>query len=188
MPTKKELLDELKELGVDASPRATNKELTKLLKEAKSDNQPEKLEMDEQSDEPEAKEDEQPERLKSPEDTATEVDGSVADDLQQYQYRKNTRPGSPQSNPVPGSRAYKMKQGLLRQPRVRIFAPRPAGEDPSIKLSVNLNGYRLDLPKQTYLELPQQIADVIMDSLQQTEEAVARNQIVGDKKKEDALL
>ena len=115
-------------------------------------------------------------------------DAPEEDYLRKYQYRKQTPFGSVASDPQPGSKAAIMKEKLLQQDRVRIIIPRSANEDPKIKLSVNLNGYRLDLPKQVYLELPQQIAEVIMDSQHQTEEALQLHRISGDKKKEDALL
>ena len=80
--------------------------------------------------------------------------------------------GDPRSNPAPGTKADKMKKQLLKQDRVRIIIPKADGEDPKIRLSVNLNGYRLDLPKNTYLDLPDQIADVIIDSQKQQTEAL----------------
>jgi len=109
------------------------------------------------------------------------------DYLRKYQVRKQTRPGSPESDPPKGSKAEAMKKFLLSQPRVRFFIPRPQGEDVSIRQSVCLNGYRLDFPKQSYVDLPQSVADVLMESLQQTEEALQRNRIDGNKEKEAAL-
>lgn len=99
------------------------------------------------------------------------------DYLRQYQYKKQADFGSKASDPAPGSKADKMKQFLLSQDKIRIIIPRLNKEDPSIKHSVTLNGYRLDLPKQQYLELPLQVAMVIMDSLEQTESAIMRGQI-----------
>jgi hypothetical protein len=129
---------------------------------------------------------EEPERLESKEEElpADEEDG---DYLRKYQYRKQCKPGSKASDPQPGGKAAIMKKQLLAQPKVTLFVPRHEGEDPSIKLSVNINGYRLDLPKQTYLEVPQQVAEIIKESLGQTEAAIARNQIAGNKEKEKAL-
>lgn len=110
------------------------------------------------------------------------------DYLRQYQYRKQTKAGSVQSDPPAGSKAAKMKAFLLSQPKVRFFIPRLSGEDVSIKQSVCLNGYRLDFLKQAYIDIPEAVANVLMESLKQTEEAVQRNRIDGDKKKEEALL
>ncbi|MBI4136858.1 hypothetical protein HY469_02235 [Candidatus Roizmanbacteria bacterium] len=110
------------------------------------------------------------------------------DYLRQYQYRKQTAFGSVESDPAKGSKAEIMKRQLLAQPKVRIIVPRLPGEDPSIKATVNLNNYRLDFPKQAYIDMPQQIAELIMDSQGQTEAAIMRGQISGNKTKENALL
>ena len=109
------------------------------------------------------------------------------DYLRKFQYRKQTVFGSVESDPVKGSKAETMKKHLLSQPRVRIYIPRQGKEDPRIKLTVNLNGYRLDFPKGQYIEVPRQIAEVVMDSQQQIDEALERNQITGNKEKEKAL-
>lgn len=116
---------------------------------------------------------------------ATEVE---KDYLRKYQYRKQTVPGSVESDPIPGSKAHRMKTILLAQPRIRMFIPRLQGEDASILQSVTINGYRLDFPKQAYIEVPQQVADVLMESLGQTETALQYMRIDGDKRKENALL
>lgn len=110
------------------------------------------------------------------------------DYLQQYQYRKQTVFGSVSSNPIPGSKAAKQKTFFLASPKVRIFVPRKDGEDSSIKQTVNVNGYRLDFPKNMYLEMPLPVAEIIMESLKQTEAALVKNLISGNKDKEHALL
>jgi len=114
--------------------------------------------------------------------------GEPVDYLRPYQYRKQTEAGSVESDPAPGSKAATMKAFLLSQPRVRMLIPRPQGEKSSIKQSVNLNGYRLDLPKDTYVEVPLQIAEVLGESLKQTNAALQVNRIDGDTAKERALL
>ena len=109
------------------------------------------------------------------------------DYLQKYQYKKQTKFGSPETNPAPGSKAEIMKKNLLAQPKNSIFIPLEQGQDSSVKLSVTLNGYRLDLPKQVCLELPSQISEVIMESLRQQTEALKPYRIDGNKDKENAL-
>jgi len=126
-------------------------------------------------------------RLTSSAYTETPTAQEEVDYLRQYQVRKQTKAGSPESDPVPGSKAFEMKKRLLKQERIRILIPRPSGEDKSIMSSVTLNGYRLDLPKNTYIDLPIQIADVIVKSQKQTQEAIMRSRIDGDKSKENAL-
>lgn len=134
---------------------------------------------------PKKKEVEEEPRLEAPEEKmATET----GDYLLKYQYRKQTPFGSVASNPAPGSKAEKMKAFLLSSPKVRMFIPQTPGEDISIPQSVCLNGYRLDFPKQTYLDVPEPVANVLMESLKQTEVAIMRNRIDGDSKKENALL
>ena len=59
---------------------------------------------------------------------------------------------------------------------------------PSIKQTVCLNGYRLELPKDTYVDVPEAIANVLAESLKQTNVAIQKGQISGDKGKEAALL
>src|SRR3990167_3216342 len=109
-------------------------------------------------------------------DVAKPVSG---DYLRQYQYKKQTAFGSAASDPVPGSKAAKMKEILLAQEVVTMFIPENPGEDASVKATVNLNGYRLDLPKQTYLQLPKQVAETLMVSFKQTREAIDRGKIDG---------
>jgi len=112
------------------------------------------------------------------------VQTDTVDYLRPYQYRKGTKVGSKESDPQPGSKAAKMKEKLLEQPRVRILIPRPHGEKKAIEYSVCLNGYRLDFPKNQYIDVPEQVAEIIMDSQQQTEAAILRGQIAGDPRKE----
>lgn len=110
------------------------------------------------------------------------------DYLRKYQVRKQTVPGSVGSDPPAGSKAEKMKVFLLKQPKVRMIFPHPVGEAPSIKQTVCLNGYRLELPKDTYVDVPEAIANVLAESLKQTNVAIQKGQISGDKGKEAALL
>lgn len=109
------------------------------------------------------------------------------DYLRQYQYRKQTKFGSVDSDPQPGSKAAIMKKFLLSQPRVRMLFPRPQGEDGSVLQTVNLNGYRLDFPKDAYVDVPIPVADVLGESLKQTNAALRQFRIDGNKEKEKAL-
>ncbi len=124
---------------------------------------------------------------KAGEDVEEAVSADPVDYLRQYQYRKQTKLGSIDSDPPVGSKAAKMKAFMLTQPKVRMIIPLKEGEDPNVRLSVNLNGYRLDYPRNTYINVPENVADVLMDSLKQTTAALERNLISG-KDKEDALL
>lgn len=63
----------------------------------------------------------------------------------------------------------KMKEMLSKQPKVRIYVPLEGKEVPGTQLPVTLNGYRVNVPKGMYVDVPQQVADIIMESLNQTE-------------------
>lgn len=184
-PTKVTVLSQLKELGITPDENASYDELYTQLAE-------EKLKvtkrLEARSVLPEEEMSLSQERLQAPVSKLESSDDSSEDYLQQYQWKKQAPFGSLQSNPAAGSKAETMKRFLLSQKKVTIFIPRAGGEDPTIKLSVTLNGYRLDFPKQTYLEVPLQIAEVIMDSQKQTDAAIMRNQIGLNKNKELALL
>lgn len=164
--TKQEILNRLKELGVEASPDSHFKTLEKQLKEIETS-----------------------ERITAPQEDhqLPEVEEEPEDYLRQYQYRQGAEPGSEASDPQPGSKAEVMKKKLLKQPRISTFIPRPPGEDPDIYQSVTLNDYRLDLPKDTYLELPKQVAETIRESHKQQAVALRQELIAGNKEKEAAL-
>ena len=89
--------------------------------------------------------------------------------------------------PSPGSKALIMKDVLLGQSKVRTMIPRAPKEGKMVFASVNLNGYRLDFPKGTYIDVPKQVADVLNDSVNQTESALDNFQI-NTTQKEEALL
>ena len=117
-----------------------------------------------------------------------QIEDTQEDYLRKYQVRKQTNKGSVESDPPTGSKAEKMKKFLLKQPKVRMLIPRPQGEAGTVDQTVCLNGYRLDFPKDTYVEVPLQVAEVLGESLKQTNAAVQRNRIDGNEKKESALL
>lgn len=66
-----------------------------------------------------------------------------------------------------------MREKLMKQPEIVTFVPREPGEAKSIPQTVNLNGYKLNIPKNTYVSLPYQIAEVIRNSHAQVEAAYA---------------
>ena len=178
MPTVSELKTKLDDLGVEYGTTDKKVDLEKLLAAFE-----EKIDEEEKITEEVAKVEEEA-RLVS-EDTGPAFPPAVAakeegDYLVKYQYKKQTPFGTLATNPAPGSKADFMKKGLLKQPRVRIMIPK-ANKSDSFPLSVTLNGYRLDLPKQTYVEVPQQVAEVVMDNQTQTQEALKPFRIDGDR-------
>lgn len=172
---KEQVIGGLKALGMTYKEDASYSELLALLKSAQA---PAKVEAKLESEVVE-------ERLQPP--VAPELKTEEGDYLRKYQYRKQTQPGSKDSDPPIGSKAEKMKLFLLSQPKVRIFIPRATGEDKSIPQPVTLNGYRLDFEKQTYIDLPLAVAEVLGESLKQTEAATAQMRIDYSKQKESAL-
>ncbi len=108
------------------------------------------------------------------------------DYLRKFQYRKQTEFGSVASDPQAGSKAEKMKLELLSQPKVGFVIPLGLNEDPKARHSVCLNGYRLDFPKNTAIDIPQQISQMLMDSHGLTTAAISQFQIA--RKDQEAAL
>src|ERR1043166_3469344 len=57
-----------------------------------------------------------------------------------------------------------MKALLDSQPKVRVLVPLESGEKLGEFLPVNINGYRLNVPKGVYQDVPQTVADIIADA------------------------
>lgn len=68
-----------------------------------------------------------------------------------------------------GGKAEAMKKALAKQPKVTIMIPLLDGEKSGTTFSVILNGYRLNIRKGMYVEVPKQVADVIKDSQKQAQ-------------------
>lgn len=178
-------------------PKQPAKIVPKKVKPAKDEEEEsEEEEYEEESSDDEEESEDEPERLKSDSSEDEEEESKPVkgeDYLRQYQYKKiNGRPflgsvAGVQTDPDKGSKAEKMKASLLSQPRVSILIPLPEGSDPKITYPVTLNGYHLEFPYNSYIELPQQVAKVIMDSNKQTIAALSRDRIDGNKEKETAL-
>lgn len=87
--------------------------------------------------------------------------------------------------------AQKMKEHLEKQPKVSIMIPFEAGESPEngkkIPFHVNLNGYMKDYPRGQYIEVPQQIADLIKERLESEGKIGAQWRLDRDPKKIEAL-
>lgn len=57
-----------------------------------------------------------------------------------------------------------IKSLLSEQPKVRVFVPLETGEKLGEFLPVSINGYRLNVPKGVYVEVPQAVADIISEA------------------------
>lgn len=65
------------------------------------------------------------------------------------------------------------RQHFAKQPKVRIMIPREKTDPVGAFETVQINGYTFRIIKGEYVEVPEQIAQIIMDSQQQTEQAIA---------------
>ncbi|MBI5402486.1 MAG: hypothetical protein HY959_03735 [Ignavibacteriae bacterium] len=66
-----------------------------------------------------------------------------------------------------------MKEALAKQPKRSIMIPLEPNEKKGLAFeTVQLNGYTYQLMKGVYVEVPEQIAQIIMDSQKQTMEAL----------------
>lgn len=84
-----------------------------------------------------------------------------------------------------------MKKALDAQPKVSIMIPFEAGENPEqgkkVPFHVNLNGYAQNYDRGRYIEVPQQIADIIKERLESEGKIGAQWRIDRDSRKQEAL-
>lgn len=80
-------------------------------------------------------------------------------------------PGVEEEHVPVGGKAEIMKKRLAKQPKVRILIPLEEKEKQGSTFSVTLNGFRLNIQKGVYVDVPQQVADVVMESQKQTVKA-----------------
>lgn len=64
-----------------------------------------------------------------------------------------------------------IKAKLATQPKVRIIIPKEKNDSEGAFETVQINGYTYQIKKGVYVEVPQQIADIIMASNNQINEA-----------------
>lgn len=88
-------------------------------------------------------------------------------------------------------RAAEMKAHLARQPKVRIFIPIDQGVKPEvadkIPFVVNLNGYRMEIKRGVYVDVPEQVAEVIRERLESEGKIGREHQVNADAAREEAL-
>lgn len=87
--------------------------------------------------------------------------------------------------------AAKMKAALDKQKKVSIIIPFEAGENPEtgkkVPFHVNLNGYAQDFPRGQYIEVPEQIAQIIKERLESEGKIGSQWRIDRDPSKVEAL-
>lgn len=84
-----------------------------------------------------------------------------------------------------------MKAALDKQPKVSIMIPFEVGENPEtgkkVPFHVNVNGYKMDIPRGVYVEVPAQIADMIKERLESEGKIGSQWRIDRDANKQNAL-
>lgn len=87
--------------------------------------------------------------------------------------------------------AAKMKAHLDAQPKVSIMIPFEVGENAEtgkkVPFHVNVNGYKMDIPRGVYVEVPKQIADMIKERLESEGKIGSQWRIDRDADKQNAL-
>lgn len=71
-----------------------------------------------------------------------------------------------------GSKAQRMKEVLAKQPKVRILIPLGESERIGSTKQVILNGYRLNIQKGVYVEVPEQVATLVEESEKMSRQAL----------------
>jgi hypothetical protein len=87
--------------------------------------------------------------------------------------------------------AAEMKAALDKQPKVSIMIPFEVGENAEnakkIPFHVNLNGYAMDIPRGTYVDVPMQVADLIKERLESEGKIGRQWRIDSDARRQEAL-
>jgi hypothetical protein len=84
-------------------------------------------------------------------------------------------------------KAERMRLQLEAQPKVAIMIPLGHGEAAGSTESVILNGYRLNIRKGEYVHVPEQVARIIMESQQQTQQAIDNYFLMNSEGKSKAM-
>lgn len=114
------------------------------------------------------------------------VDAAVDEKLKAF--KPMTPAQQAQVEQVHKSKEQAMKEHLAKQPKVRMYIPLEGAEKVGTVYPVVMNGYRLNVPKGVYVDVPQPVADILRTSLQQTEEAGAQYRLdKAPKERNDAL-
>lgn len=113
---------------------------------------------DEEETEDEAKEEGEEENEETPEEVEEEPKSPIITGVSIARYPE-------------GSKAAAMKSNLDKQPKISILIPLE-GDKVGSTFPVTLNGLRLNILKGMYVAVPKQVAEIVMDSQNQTREAL----------------
>jgi hypothetical protein len=94
---------------------------------------------------------------------------------------------SPNGETAHLGKAERMRRHLEAQPKVPIMIPLTPGEVAGSTESVILNGHRINIRKGEYVHVPEQVARVIMESQQQTEQAIRNHFLMNAEGKSPAM-
>mgnify|MGYP003480043655 CR=1 FL=1 len=105
--------------------------------------------------------------------------------------RRTQIPGMKDSADVsPEGHALRTKELLSKQPKVRMMIPLDPGEKPGAYRTVIINGYRFDVRKNTMVDLPESVANLLAESYRITSDVVENNPLNlghADERKRSAL-
>ena len=147
----------LKEKGLKAS--GTKEELLARLQEADATPSEEAEETPEETTEEETEEETPEEEASEEEPEETPAPKVEKPKLSDMEVEKELR-----------TDAAKMKAHLAKQKKVSVMIPLEQGVSPEVAekvpFVVNLNGYRLSIKRGVFVEVPEQIADMIKERLE----------------------
>lgn len=87
--------------------------------------------------------------------------------------------------------ALEMKKHLDAQPKVNIMIPHEPGVQPEVSekipFVVNLNGYRMEIPRGRYVDVPKQVAEVVRERLESEGKIGRSSRVDADPRKVEAL-
>lgn len=170
--TNKEIMEKLDELEVDYDPKAKKPELEKLLNE----NPVYQKEQEDIRIEEEKKQKEKEEAEAEAKKKADEKELKEAEEKEKKEKEEADKKAEEEKNKKPEPIDYKtklqrIKESLAKQPKVRILIPKEKSETEGAFTTVQINGYMLQIKKGVYVDVPEQVADILNESAQIKEEA-----------------
>lgn len=119
------------------------------------------------------------ERLQAhdPAETPQEPEEEVEEEVEEVEQEETPTPDAPAAKITDRDvekelrgQAAKMKEHLAKQPKVAIMIPLEVGVAPEvaekIPFIVNMNGYRFQIKRGTFVEVPKQVAEMVKERLE----------------------
>ena len=114
------------------------------------------------------------EELLSQNGTSDKTEGYTDEDEKETATTSSSAPSLKLNEAKLDSAQKKMLKKLHAQPKVKIIIPKEESESEDAYETVQINGYTWQIKKGGYVSVPKQVADIIMESQQQTAEAYAK--------------